>query len=349
MTFRDREKQRYRKLKAQLFSSKAQPGGLYKGKRRSFCLADDCSVENIHESIRDEIIAYFITRDIPWHEGLNKEGDKPKTLPSNHLCCSPSMCVNCLGPMMCDKELTERVFRVFLPELDEILPFEADEPLSEGKQPFITFEYVGQKTHFDGEKGWPQRGAMCTSLDFAFVFKRYDSRRQLVLGEWKYTEEYKSRRLPKPNEINRTRWNTYEEEFKIWKSGQDRVPAYELFFVEPFYQLMRQALLAQKMEREKELKADIVMHMHVAPKANREFAETFTSPGLAIYGQTVTDAWKNIAPKDRFLPVHAESLLTAIEQGADKKHSPWTEWLMKRYGWWRYLCPSREVEFWRHD
>ena len=127
------------------------------------------------------------------------------------------------------------------------LLFESDQPLTNGDYPYISFEYVGEKTHFEGERGWPQRGANCTSLDFAFLFKRYDGKKQLVLGEWKYTEEYKSNKLPTKDNILQRRWNTYKEDFEIWRADNPNVPTYEHYFVEPFYQLMRQSVLADKM------------------------------------------------------------------------------------------------------
>jgi len=197
----------------------------------------------------------------------------------------------------------------------------------------MSFEYVGEKTHFEGERKWPQRGAHCTSLDFAFFSRRYDGKKQLVLGEWKYTEEYKSRKLPSKDEINQTQWNTYKEDFKVWRANNPNVPTYEHYFVEPFYQLMRQSVLANKMQLEREMDADIVVHMHISPKANKEFSNTFTSPVFSKYGNTVLEAWKSICPQDKFITVHSESLLTVIEQVAENRK--WTEWLLKRYGWWR--------------
>jgi hypothetical protein len=327
MSFRNREKERYEKLKPVLFSKEAQPAGTYKKKLFPFCLADGYSQENIHESFREDAIEYFRARKIPWHDGT-KDG-----LPSPHLCCSQTMCVNTLFPMVTDKELLQKVFQIYYPEMKEPLPFDTDEPLPSGDYPYICFEFVGDKVHFEGENGWPQRGANCTSLDFAFIFRRYDDKKQLVLGEWKYTEEYKSLKLPHKDKINETRWETYKEDFGFWRCSNPRVPTYEHYFVEPFYQLMRQSVLAAKMKYEKEMDADVVVHLHISPKSNREFSDFFTSLIFAQYGNTVLEAWKSIAIQDKFTSVHSESLLTQIEQVA--KNKEWSDWLLKRYGWWR--------------
>ena len=190
MSFRNLEKERYETLKHILFSKEAQPSGTYKNKSYPFCLADGHSQENLHESFRDDAIDYFKKRNIPWHDGA-QEG-----LPSSHLCCSQTMCVNTLFPMTADKQLLQNVFQIYFPEMKEPLPFTTDDPLPNGDYPYMCFEFAGKKTHFVGEKNWPQRGANCTSLDFAFFFMRHDEKRQLVLGEWKYTEEYKNHKLP---------------------------------------------------------------------------------------------------------------------------------------------------------
>ena len=91
MTFRDREKERYRTLKPKLFSREAQPEGLYRRRPRYFCLDDECADENLYKGIRTSAVQYFTDRGIPWHDGL-----KDSAVPSNHLCCSQSCCANFL-------------------------------------------------------------------------------------------------------------------------------------------------------------------------------------------------------------------------------------------------------------
>ena len=75
----------------------------------------------------------------------------------------------------------------------------------------------------------------------------------MVIRSWscsvekKYTEEYKSNKLPSKDNIVKRRWDTYQEDFQIWRADNPDVPTYENYFVEPFYQLMRQSVLADKM------------------------------------------------------------------------------------------------------
>ncbi|MBW8034742.1 MAG: hypothetical protein FVQ79_03575 [Planctomycetes bacterium] len=89
------------------------------------------------------------------------------------------------------------------------------------------------------------------------------------------------------------------------------------------------------MESENELGADIVAHLHISPKANKKFSDTFTSPVFSKRGNTTLEAWKCVARKGKFISVHSESLLTTIERVAGKGHKNWSKWLLKRYGWWR--------------
>jgi len=72
MTFRDREKGRYKELKRKLFGNKAQDVGNYRGRSRFFWVADEYSYENLFPGIRDSAITYFLIRGIPWHDGLKR-------------------------------------------------------------------------------------------------------------------------------------------------------------------------------------------------------------------------------------------------------------------------------------
>jgi hypothetical protein len=339
VTFLAREKRRLGALKPRLFSAAAQGKGRYgkNGEAYPFCLADGHSDENLHESVREEALRYFKNRDIPWHDGFpDAEGDEA-ALPSSHLCCSQCACVNALAPMMRDGELLARALRLFLPELKEPLSFDADKPLHQSLKPFLAFEWIGTKAYFDEKNR--MRGANATSADFAFRFRRYDARVQLVLGEWKYTERY-TQPLPSPEDINETRRETYHKPFERWRARQPSLPVYEVFFADPFYQLMRLTLLAQEMEDSRrtgagEMGADVVTVLHVSPKANTDFATSFTSPTFSSLGPTVTSAWGRLCSDGRFLALSSESLLTAIEQAAPERMKGWKEWLLLRYGWWR--------------
>lgn len=323
-SFRDREKQRQRTLKAALFSTAACRPGHYRGHEYDFCLADECAAENLHPALRADALRYFRDARIQWHGGVDGR-------PSTHLCDSQIACVNTLWPLTRDPALLAAVFGRFLPELAEPLALAGEQPLADGSAPLIAFEWLGSRNHL-GERGWGTRGANSTSPDFALRFRRRDGRVQLVLGEWKYTERY-SARPPAPERLNPRRLATYRAAFARWRERQPDLPPYEAFFVEPFYQLLRLTLLAQAMERAGEQGALIVSVAHVAPRANRELATGLTSPGLGDYGASVGAIWSALAPPGRFTPIASEELLGAIADAAPAPLRAWADDLLRRYGW----------------
>lgn len=330
MKFRDSEKQRYEALKPSLFSEGAQRHGKYRGKPRPFCLADECSSENLFKTIRGPAIHYFGKRNIRWHDGLVR-----RTLPSNHLCCSQSCCVNFLYPFVQNNALAEEILREFYPGLSELLPMDNDDILPNGTFPFMAFEWIGS-VDFLGESrrrsSSRTRGANATSADFAFRFRRHDGRNQLVLGEWKYTEEYGRSDLGKP-----ARKENYTRAFNRGSFAGKGQALYDSLFFEPFYQLMRLQLLAQEMESGdmgREMDCDVVTVLHISPEANHAFRDRVTSPYLKDrYPNTATlDIWKHLAPEEKFLSISVEVLLEAILNA--RMGSPvWKNYLATRYDW----------------
>jgi len=335
--FFDQEKVRQVALKPAFFSPAACEHGVYDavrtpGTRYPFCLHEHHAAENLLPALRDDAISYATSRGIPWHGGHGGQ-------PSNHLCSSQVACVNTLFPLVRDASTLAAVFRPFLPQLSVIAPFTEDKPLpaytatDPAPSPALAFEWIGAQNYL-GERSWGTRGAAATSADFAFRFRRYDGRIELVLGEWKYTVQYTTHLAP-PEQLNTTRLATYRDAYARWKAVQPDLPPYEVFFSDPFYQLMRLTLLAQAMEADGKLGADIVSVVHVAPTANRGFGASITSPTLKPYGRTVSAIWAQIAPAGRFVAVSAESLLTVIELAAPPPLHPWRDDLLRRYGWWR--------------
>ena len=337
MTFRDREKERYRSVKPKLFSVEAQPNGLYRLRPRDFCLADECSNENLYGGIRASAIQYFSDRRIPWHDGL-----KSRTVPSNHLCCSQSCCINFLYPLVSNPDFVKTVLGNFYPNITEPLAITGDLPLPDKTFPFMAFEWIGTKD-FLGESsrkgGRRTRGANATSADFAFRFRRNDGKIQLVLGEWKYTESYGRSDLGEQKPVRK---ENYRQAFHrvngVFGPRFERL--YDTFFFDPFYQLMRLQLLAQEMESGnlgREMEADLVSVLHVCPMANGEFREPrhVTSPGLKqeFPGKGTLEIWNELVPDDKFLSISVENLLDTISTNKGRLDSDWVNYLECRYDW----------------
>jgi len=334
MNFRDREKERYGKLKRKLFSPEAQPDGNYRGQPRFFCLDDEHSSENLYADIKQPAIQYFKERNITWHDGLKKGH-----VPSNHLCCSQSCCINFLYPMTTNPMLLAGVFRHFYPELAEPLPINKDLRLPNGSFPYMAFEWIGVSDYL-GEtkrKGRARiRGALFTSADFIFRFKREDGKIQIVLGEWKYTEDY--RRLDKGIEIRKQNYHLAFNRYGGVFEQRDE-DLYNALFFDPFYQLMRLQLLAQEMEYGREMEADIVTVLHICPKANGEFRDRVTSPDLAnmFPNKGVLKIWEELVPEGKFMSIPGEDLLNRIEWVAVNDQM-WVDYLRARYGWGMADC-----------
>ena len=338
-TFRDREKNKYSnpKFKRALFSEDAQAKGTYKGHEYEFCLADGRSAENLHQSLRDEAIGYFSSRDIQWHDGKDS-----RTLPSNHLCCSQSCCVNFLFPMSSNDKLLANVFKPIYSELDKPLPMVEGDISTTGGHPYLSFEWIGLKDYLGETRRKPgrrTRGAHYTSADFAFRFRQRDDRIHIILGEWKYTEYYGH----EDKGTNQTRLDNYAEDFEKSPVFTCKDPAlYRSLFFEPFYQLMRLQLLAQEMEANHEMGADLVTVLHIHPIANKEFTERVTSGYLSerFPGQSVMSIWRQLVDQTRFTTISVEYLLELIGKARLLANPAWVDYLQTRYTFTSSIQPK---------
>ena len=51
--------------------------------------------------------------------------------------------------MTTNKDLLQNTFQIYYPEMKELLPFTIDGHLPNGDYPYMCFEFVGDKTHFE--------------------------------------------------------------------------------------------------------------------------------------------------------------------------------------------------------
>jgi len=160
----------------------------------------------------------------------------------------------------------------------------------------------------------------------------------VILGEWKYTEDYKNTKSKALGSSGNTRLGIYKPLIK--ESGlrlSRNIKFVDLFF-EPFYQMMRLQLLAAAMEKPVpgedtgEMDADIVSVLHASPAANEGLRNTVTSPALQDLGNSIYEVWDQISPEKRFRHADSDKLIDvatskAIPSGFDK----WADWMRKRY------------------
>jgi hypothetical protein len=305
------------------FSEEAREDGVYKGKPRPFCLPREYSSENIFSGIREEVIEYFTNYKIKWHDAVDKK-------PSNHLCDSMVCCINFLFPFAYEPfALKELLFPLF-PNIKKVLPMEQDDQ-------YVSIEWIGLENYLregQSQSGKRTRGANFTSADAAVMFERTDGQKQIVLIEWKYTESYSGTSLKKAKSgTYRTKIYAPLYERDDFPLNKALLPSFDDLFYEPFYQFMRQQLLAHEMERAKESGADIVSLLHIAPNHNKEF-QRVTSLKLSSIGESVIDIWKKLQrPPHRFDSVSTEDLFSGFAIRKFPEMANWWEFINTRYSW----------------
>jgi hypothetical protein len=235
-------------------------------------------------------VEFFAERGIQWHRGV---GGGPTT----HLVSSQVQCVNALYPMTHDPDL---IARAFGNDLDIAKVIELDKA-------FLTFEYNGDGRDYLGESrgGRPlTRGANSTSTDAAFAYLTSDGKPELALVEWKYTEQYPGSKL------SEARKGIRELRYRIWYESQDgpldphAVP-YERVFVEPLYQLMRQQLLAWRIEQDPGNPYSRVRVLHIVPATNAEYWRSLDRRSHRRPDESVADVWARM-----LRPSHRDSYLS---------------------------------------
>lgn len=253
--------------------------------RYQHCLPPARAAENLLPAVRDEALGYFTAHEIRWQASV--EGG-----PSNHLLSSQVQCVNALAPMVRDPE---RIVRAFGAVLDVAEPLEI-EPAR-----LVAFEHIGAVDHL-GEvpRGPRRRGAMTTSADAAIRYRTSTGIIEIALIEWKYTEDCRATELEPSrfDRLSRYRPLVDRDDCPI---RFDAIP-YEDVFVEPFYQLFRQQLLAHEMERARELDADRVRVVHVSPVGNVALRTALHRDSHRRAGGDVFDIWRSmLCSPDRFV------------------------------------------------
>ncbi|KPJ61816.1 MAG: hypothetical protein AMS15_05720 [Planctomycetes bacterium DG_23] len=318
------EKERQTKVKrTSPYFAGAREDGIYRGKSRPFCLPDSQAEVNLFQEIRQAAIDYFTRHEIKWHHGENR-------MPSNHLCDSQVSCVNFLFPFADKHDALVELFRPIFPTIQRVLPME-----EEGM--YLSFEWIG-KANYLNEKvrhgGKRTRGANFTSADAALLFERKDGICQIALIEWKYTEQYRGTSLKVSRRgTDRTRIYAPLYEREDCPLNKALLPCFNALFYEPFYQLMRQQLLAHEMECARELGADIVSVLHIAPASNHDFQKV-TSPALGPLAASVTEVWKRLVhSKDRFASVTTEELFGRFPVKDFSELKQWWSYIKERYSW----------------
>ncbi|KRE41057.1 PGN_0703 family putative restriction endonuclease [Knoellia sp. Soil729] len=260
-----------------------------------FCLPREYASLNLLSEARATALSLFAELGIPWHAGVG-------TGSSNHLLSSQVQCANALAPMVNDPDRIVRAFGDVL-DIHHVLEIEPGR--------FLTFEYIGPTDYFNESPGRERiRGARCTSVDAAFRYRTGNGEVELALVEWKYVEEYRTARRPDPAK-DATRRRRY---FTTWSDPagpvREDVLSFEDILDGPFYQLVRQQLLAHQLEKNRVLDADVVRVVHVHPAANDAYQQSLVRDSHRALGETVDQVWQQLLRSpDRFLVMDSDALL----------------------------------------
>ena len=153
--------------------------------------------------------------------------------------------------------------------------------------------------------------------------------------EWKYVEEYrtKDKGRGRQREIRRKRYAHLYEKSPTFNG---KVP-FDAWLFEPFYQILRLRLLADRMVRYRELGVSEAKVVVVVPEGNRAYRERVTSPWLAkaFPKMAVSDIVnKTLVNPDRlYAPVPQSALSDVVRTESGQGAITWGKYHAERYGW----------------
>jgi hypothetical protein len=270
---------------------------------------------NLAPMIRETAAEYFRANGIQWHTH------------ANHALSSQVCCVNFLMPLARRPEMLAKLVQTTLG--DEMPVMQPVERASDGTKLFVGFEWIGGNyLNEAGKSGVRSRGANATSADAVLKFKRA-GRCETLLIEWKYTESYGPGTSASGNA---TRSNRYRN-LAFAPNGPIK-PDLELnledFFYEPFYQLLRQQMLAFHMQQAREDGADRVSVLHISPSGNSALHKV-TSPAMRRFGDDAFAIWpKLLVDPTTFVSRSTEAVFGPLLASA--ANDDWSSYLLQRYG-----------------
>lgn len=323
MTFLASEKklQTAWKLQTHALPREAKAPGLYGARLFPFVLPLQYAAYNLFHEIRDEALDTFARLGIVWH------GSALQGLCSPHLCSSQVMAANLLFPFMHRPEALADFLRPHFRDLARMLPIEDAD--------YIAFEWIGPYNYL-GEIPKigtdRRRGAGNTSIDAAMIYEANDGRRVMLLVETKYSESY-GVSYKRFRSDGSDRVSCYRDLYYAGNSPIDItvVPKIETMLFEPFYQLLRQQLLATRIIETGIPDVDRVLVVHVYAKANRELTAV-TSPALRQFGRDAYEVWRHIlVDPSTFVPLPVENLFRTAPIAAYPELEPWALYLAQRY------------------
>ena len=334
MTFREQEYQRqamFRRTSATI-SSKGRAPIDKDGRQYPYMLALGSEDENLYPSLRGAygVRRFFDERAIEWwrhcgYEAVDENG------PTRNMASSQIACVNFVLPLA---GIENGLLTMLAAVDDDVTGIVAIADPRTGTTSPVEFEWIGLDHALEGQSE-TKRGKFSTSVD-AFLVAETRSGRRGYLLEWKYTEAYGENDKGQGRK-GRTRRRRYAKPYAASPTFRRGVPL-DAWLHEPFYQIMRQRLLADRMVKEKELGVSETKVVLVVPERNIDYRQNLTSPSLAARfpkAATVEEiirASMNVPDRD-FGIVSQSVLCAAVRAMCGVSANDWSEYHAARYGW----------------
>ena len=302
-------------------------------RRHGHLLALGSEQENLQPTLRGETGAtrFMGDRKIKWWRSVQSGDERGRSGPTRNLASSQLACINFLLPLAGDRDaLAAMLFAID----DDIVDVAVIDDSRTGTTSLVELEWIGLSHALEGPS-MTTRGANTTSVD-AFLVAETTSGRRAYLLEWKYIEQYRTKYLG-DGEKGKTRRERYSGLYARSPSFKKGVPL-DAWFYEPFYQIMRQRLLADRMVVSEELGVSDAKVVVVVPQGNAAYRGRITSPELAAAfpeAQTVADVVRQalVCPEKAFACVSPDWLADTVRLRCGDRVAHWSAYLHARYGW----------------
>ncbi len=272
---------------------------------------------NLYPDIRNAVEQYFNENNITWWHG-NK--------PTGNILSSQIACLNHLFPIRSDKAAILQILNSLTPNepFTDLIPLGCDSVKGVADEhSYISFE-VTSSQKLGGER-CRKRGSNCTSIDAACMAQQANGTPFLIFIEWKYVECYYTKNVG-DGTSGLLRNDSYDALLRCcpyFKPEFTNQPS-DIFYHEPFYQLMRQTLLANQYITKNNPSMHF-WHLHGIPSGNYSLLGDYKYSGHNLH-----DTWKNMLTNPNAYTIVSPSTLFAPLTNIDT-YTPLIDYLSNRY------------------
>ena len=273
MSYLEEQRKKAIELRNELF--KDSGGGMFNNQPCEFVLSDQNL--NIWEGVREDAIAYFHQNSISFWESINR--------PSGYLLSSQIACINHLFFIRQRQEVATALLQGVDNNVKNALRIEKNE----NDNGYVVFEENGQNNYLNERSRI--RGGHSTSIDAAMLGEMKNGTRKLFLIKWNYTECFKG--------LSKIEYDKGAFNIQTYKSFLED-PASPIktcnlvgLFIEPYFQIMRQTLLAHEMTKASDYGAIDYTYLFIAPSKNQDLLDVNVAANY-LPGTKLPETWSNL-------------------------------------------------------